>query len=105
MRLSKKDKKDTAMAVSDPSGDEYPHGLKVRLDHESMKKLGMDELPQVGKKMHVHGKGVVTSVSSHKSDKHEDRHVEIQLHHMGVEHDEPKMGDTIEKRYKELKGK
>jgi len=86
-----------------PSGDEYPHGLRLHLDHESLNKLGMDDMPEVGKEMHVHGKGVVTSVSQHKSDKHHDRHVEIQLHHMGVEHDGPKMDETIGKRYKQLK--
>ncbi|MCQ4437927.1 hypothetical protein NO135_23275, partial [Clostridioides difficile] len=29
-------------------GSKYPHGLRVHVDHEGLKKLDMAELPQVG---------------------------------------------------------
>lgn len=104
MKRSKQEKKDSAPQVAGPEGDDYPYGLRLRLDHDSMSKLGMEDMPKVGKKMHVHGKGVVTSVSSHDSGNHKDRHVEIQLHHMGVENDEPSIKDTLKSRYDAIKG-
>lgn len=83
--------------------DDYPYGLSVRLDHHSLKKLGMHEgkLPKVGSKimLHAHAHVKSTSESSHDGGK-PDRHMELELRHMAVEgkgeSEEKGEGDTEE---------
>jgi hypothetical protein len=101
MKMSKKEKKDSMpTAVSDTP--DYPYGLRLSLNDEALKKLGIKSLPKVGSKMHVLAVGEITSVSQHESAGHEDRHVEIQLHELGVSDDGPKMEDTLLSEYRKL---
>lgn len=66
--------------------EDYPYGLRVRLDHEMLQKLGVTSLPKVGSKMHLHAKAHVKSVeeSSHEGG-NQRRHIELELRHMAVE--------------------
>lgn len=83
--------------------DDYPYGLSIRLDHHSLKKLGMYEgkLPKVGSKLkieaHAHVKS--TSESSHDGGK-PNRHLELELRHIAVhgkgKNEEEPDGDTEE---------
>ena len=41
----------------------YPHGLKLHLDEDTVKKLGIAEAPEVGKKVQVMAIGEVVSVN------------------------------------------
>lgn len=92
------------------SGDSYPYGLSVHLDHHALKKLGMhDKLPRVGDRIKLHAHAHVTSVSqdSREGGKPNSR-VELQLRHMGVEHGADKgmgkSGDTEAAMNKGMKG-
>lgn len=70
--------------------DDYPYGLSIRLDHHSLKKLGMDEgqLPKVGSKLKIHAHAHVKSAGENSRDNgHKERHLELELRHMHVEHD------------------
>lgn len=40
----------------------YPYGLKIHLDEETVKKLGISEAPEVGKKVQLMAIGEVVSV-------------------------------------------
>lgn len=56
-------------ARSEPSSmvgeqDQYPYGLQVRLDNDSLEKLG-EELPEVGETYVLIAKVKVTATSSH----------------------------------------
>jgi hypothetical protein len=91
--------------------DDYPYGLSVRLDHHSLKKLGLHEgkLPKVGSKIMLHSHAHVKSAgeSSH-DDGRKDRHLELELRHMHLEHGEGKNemggdGDTEKKMAKGMK--
>lgn len=46
---------------------EYPYGLKISLQNESLKKLGLKELPEVGKKMMLHAMVECCAVSKYDS--------------------------------------
>ena len=69
MKITKKERKkmDEPCSVGcGPSGDRYPYGLELRLDDESMKKLGI-ELPAVGKEISVTAKATVNEASARES--------------------------------------
>ena len=48
------------------SGERYPYGLQIRLDNDSMKKLGI-ELPEVGEEVMVCAKADVTEASANET--------------------------------------
>lgn len=66
-------------------GDDYGYGLRVRLDHHHLKKLGITNLPKAGDKVHIHAKAHVSSVGHNSREGHDDRHVELELRHMAME--------------------
>lgn len=80
-------------------GEDYPYGLSIRLDHHSLKKLGMhDSLPKVGSKLMLHAHAHVKSASEHsEGGGKKRRHVELELRHMAVEGHEPGKGKGAEK--------
>jgi len=80
MRMSKSQKKRmfTPSVVGD-SGPDYPWGLSITLDAAALKKLDIDELPDVGEECMIHATGKVTRVSESATDKKTDRSVEVQI--------------------------
>jgi hypothetical protein len=88
MRRSNTREKDSGVnATSNDDGPQYPMGLKVHLDHESMKKMGMKEMPGVGAEVGFHGKAHVTAARAEKREgDDETRHVELQISHLGLHH-------------------
>lgn len=75
-------------------GDKYPYGLRVRLGHEEMGKLGMDTMPKVGDKVHLQSHAHVVSASEHhhEGDEEPNRSVELELRHMAI--GKPKEGEV-----------
>lgn len=68
--------------------DDYPYGLRIELDHDGMKKLGMKGLPKVGKKHKITAHAHVVSSSEHSESKGESRKsVSLQITHMKLGHD------------------
>src|SRR3990167_9972948 len=67
---------------------EYPWGLTLYLDSDSLKKLGIEDLPEVGTECMVHGVGKVTRVSESASEREDSRSVEIQITRLGIDHGE-----------------
>lgn len=63
--------------------DNYPYGLHLNLEHESMKKLALKDMPKAGSTVHVHAKAKVTHTETRTSDGGEPRHsVGLQITHM-----------------------
>ncbi len=83
------EKKAEADRFKEPLGPadqrDYPWGLEIRLDHASLEKLGIAELPKPGVEMHVTGVVKVTSVRESADEKSTDRGVELQITHLALE--------------------
>ena len=82
MKLSKKEAKNEFEVA--PSRPRFPHGLSISLDDDSLKKLGFDNLPDVGEEFIVVGIGPVENASEHKRQNGVDRSVTIQLQKIEV---------------------
>lgn len=64
MKMSKEEAKEyTEPQPSD--APQYPYGLSIDLDDDSLEKLGITELPKVGAEMMITARVVVTSTSSY----------------------------------------
>jgi hypothetical protein len=72
-------------AVASKSG-RHPWGLTLNLEHETLQKLGMDHLPQVGSEMHLAAKGKVTSAEERDHGNGPRRSATVQVTHMAVAH-------------------
>lgn len=66
----------------------YPYGLRMHLDHDGMKKVGMHDMPGVGDEIELRARARVTGASSEAIDGKTDEHrrVEMQITHLGVHH-------------------
>ena len=83
-----KERKEEAaeMASGKYKGPEYPYGLSITLNEETLAKVGIEELPRVGDEMRIEAVAKVTSVSmrSDKSDEDE-RCVSLQITELACE--------------------
>lgn len=81
----------------------YPWGLSLNLDEEVLEKLGLEELPTVGKPLKLIALVDVTSVSSNESKGGESRSVGLQITDLCLEKPGAK-ASTESKLYGEGKG-
>lgn len=94
MKRAKRDNDSDEMAMEEP---DYPWGLRVHLEDESLDKLDMDDLPAVGSKMTMMTTVEVTSVSQHEdsSDDGERRNVELQITDMELTDAKPRDASKV----------
>jgi hypothetical protein len=85
MKRTKAERKSSESPMnSSVKGDEYPYGLEVHLDHESLGKLGMHTLPKVGAKLRLYAHAHVTSVEERSTEGKKHRSVRLQLRKMAL---------------------
>lgn len=78
-----KERKSECAIGCDGNPNPYPWGLSLRLERESLEKLGMANLPPVGTEVHFVAKAKVTSVEqSAREGNDEFRCVALQVTHM-----------------------
>lgn len=53
MKVSAQEKKEMAAPSVVSDKEQYPYGLKIHLDSESYKKLGLKEAPKIGEKFMI----------------------------------------------------
>lgn len=91
MKLKKRDpeKMNAAMPGVGPGGDQYPYGLRIRLENEQLDKLGLDEMPAVGEYITITAECCVSSASQNERKGGEpNRTLELQIEKLGCEEDE-----------------
>jgi hypothetical protein len=89
MAHMKREKKTSGNKAMAGSMDEppYPYGLKIHLDHEDLKKAGIESMPEVGGDVHLRAKARVVGARAEKTEgDSERRHLELQITHLGVHH-------------------
>lgn len=83
----KKDKAGMSPMSSPSEGPDYPYGLTFELRDESLKKLGMSTLPEVGEKMCVYAMVEVVRTSQRAGKDSADREVGFQITSLKFEKD------------------
>ena len=68
--------------MSEPSP--YPYGLCLRLEEDSVEKLGLDELPEVGTEVTIQAKAIVRSTNEMNREGEMYRSLELQITDMGM---------------------
>lgn len=63
---------DQPMAATQPSQPQYPYGLRIYLDDESLDKLGIEKLPELGAEFMIEAKVRVVSKSESTDPNDED---------------------------------
>lgn len=78
-----------------PQAPDYPWGLRIRLTHKELAKLGLEADCDIGDLVDMRCMGEVTSVSKNETDGVASACVEIQIMNMAIESeaDEPTPGD------------
>lgn len=104
MKLNKEERepeKETALAER----PDYPYGLSISLDGHCLEKLGIKEMPELGKAMTLHAKVEVTSISEHQNQNEKsNKSLSLQITDMALEGTEEKK-DTEETLYGKNEGK
>ncbi len=86
----KKDKEGMGSLTSKDSGPDYPYGLSFELRDESLKKLGLDSLPEVGETMCIYAEVEVIRTSQRAGKDSKDREIGFQI--KSLRFDEPDSG-------------
>jgi hypothetical protein len=87
-----------------PKGPLYPWGLCIRLEKDTLEKLGIDgEMPSVGDMIHLWAMAKVTSVSENEMEdgnggKTTNRCVELQITHLATESEDDENDHAIEQQ-------
>jgi len=67
MEMSKEEAKEYNNGPSPEEAPKYPWGLCIQLNDESLKKLGVDKLPQAGTEVTIIAKAQVSRVSENQT--------------------------------------
>lgn len=102
MKMTKAEIKERNAPMADaPDSPRYPYGLTIRLDNDSLDKLGEDTLPAVGESVMVLAKATVSSMSSNESaDGGAYRSLELQITDLCLEADDDVVKKAVGKLYK-----
>ena len=65
--------------------EDYPYGLSISLDQDSLEKLGIAELPKVGAEMMLMAKVKVTSTNESQHENQSHKSVSLQITEMELE--------------------
>ena len=76
MRMTSEQKKDFSTPSLGPEAPEYPHGLKIYLGPEELKKLGFMDAPAIDSEFKIKGTVKVVEVSSEEEKGHR---IELQI--------------------------
>ncbi|EGP43115.1 capsid staple protein [Achromobacter insuavis] len=97
MKLSPDEAKVRECCASGESdgGPKYPWGLTISLDDDTLSKLGMTALPQVGQQMRLAAVVEVCSTSQHANQEGTEKCISLQITQMGLEGEAPQPAQVL----------
>lgn len=96
LKLSDKQAKEYTGAIEPGDAPKYPYGLCLYLDSETLKKLGIEELPKVGSKLTIIAQADVISVGmSQQRDGDKESRAELQITDMSLTGDAPPASEKL----------
>lgn len=66
----------------------YPYGVSISLDNDTLKKLGITELPEMGDEYQIIGVAKVTHASSASSEAGQNTSMELTITHLNLTHED-----------------
>jgi len=95
MKMDNEEKKDL-MGCREIEVPEYPYGLRISLEDSALDKLGIKDIPEIGKKMSIMIEVEVSSTNSQTQQKGQShRSVELQITDMAIENDKKDKAETL----------
>ena len=93
LKLTKKERKDTAEVPSSTGTSSYPWGLEVRLETESINKLGLDiQSFKIGEKVRIEADTEVIEISNNMSEDGNRKTIRMQIQGLGLNKGKSKIG-------------
>ena len=86
LKRDKSEGKPPEVTAASHEGPDYPYGLCLSLDHETLKKLNLSDEAEVGDTLHLFALAKVTA--SHKTETEaggKRAHIELQITHIALE--------------------
>lgn len=107
MKRSKKERnrEQKEMDATSPSMEEYPYGLSLHLDNDSLDKLGIGQLPKVGKKFRLHAECEVKSASLHERNGKRNRDLTLQVTRLALASNPTSGVDALEDGLEQASGR
>ena len=99
MKLTKSESETSMPVEAKSDAPLYPYGLRLELNDESMKKLGLEELPEVGETMMLMAKVVVERVSQNDTKDGKRQDMSLQITDMEIGEDEKEEKPMDQKLY------
>lgn len=98
MKMEEKEREEYAAPTAISDAPKYPYGLRIHLDTESLKKLGLEKLPALGEKMVIVAVAEVCDLCQSESEYGKNKSLGLQITQMSVESEAPPK-DTAEELY------
>lgn len=87
VNMKQEPRKETLCCPEGGDSPAYPYGLRVCLNEESLKKLGVSSLPSVGTTMRLEAVVEVCSASENQTAKGSERNLDLQITDMQLSTD------------------
>jgi hypothetical protein len=94
-KAEQKDRNSPKLMDSYGGGEKYPYGLRLDLNAEVMKKLGLTSLPKTGTEVTISACAKVVSTSVNDRDGKSEKRMELQITSMEVGGEEESAEDAI----------
>lgn len=96
VNLKKEEKKESKDCVTMCDDSKYPYGLCLHLDKDTMEKLGMTDIPEVGAEFKIVAKAVVKSTyKSESMDNEVHKSVDLQITDMALKFEDTRSDSEI----------
>lgn len=94
LKITKKEAKEASKPIGTYEDQErYPYGLRLDLNDDTLKKLGITKLPAVGTVLMFEAKAKVIGSRQSATESSDNRSIELQITHLDLEMDEDEVDE------------